>query len=149
GYKYREEEPPRATARKYDGYERRNISEKKNGSTKWPEKAMNDLPYNIASRLKSKATKARETIREKEAQAAAAKSRSKEQRRERGEKQRRTFVEDYSSDSDTATYVTVNRANQRSAAKAYDSPPQSKKPEKRSPSTKYSDDEDDKWVGLH
>jgi curved DNA-binding protein CbpA len=166
GYRYREEEP-RTTSRKYDGYERERKPdfgqpEKERKSTKWPEKAANDLPFNIALKFKVKAQKARETVkeraREKETHASSAKSRDQTQRRERMDKQssRRAYVEDddSTSDSDTATYATTNRLPPRSPRSAYDSLPRSKarpEPARRTTSRREEEDdeEEDKWHEIH
>lgn len=165
GYRYREEEP-RTTSRKYDGYERERRPEfgqpeKEKKSSKWPEKAANDLPFNIALKFKAKAQKTREVVkekaREKEAHASNAKSRDREQRRERMDKQssRRPYVEDdYSSDSDTATYASVNRPRPRTSTSAYDSVPRAEpKPElpRRNTSRREEDEdeEEDKWHSIH
>ena len=165
GYRYREEEP-RTTSRKYDGYEREKKPdfaqpEKERKSTKWPEKAANDLPFNIALKFKTKAGKARETVkektREKETQASNAKTRDRDQKRERMDKQssRRAYVADdnSSSDSDTATYVSINRPPARASKSAYDSPPRTKsKPEPTRRNTSRRDDEEDqedKWHSIH
>ena len=166
GYRYREEDP-RTTSRKYDGYERERRPdivqpEKERKSTKWPEKAANDLPFNIALKFKTKAERARETVkektREKETHASSAKARDRDQRRERMDKQstRRSYVEDDndSSDSDTATYVTVNRPPPRTSKSSYDTPPRTNlrpEPARRNTSRRDEEDEEeeDKWHGRH
>ena len=119
-----EEERGETESRKsghFDGYERGRRSEfgqpeKEKKSSKWPEKAANDLPFNtaLALKFKAKAQKTREVVkekaREKEAHASNAKSRDREQRRERMDEQssKRAYVEEdiSSSDSDTATYAS-------------------------------------------
>jgi curved DNA-binding protein CbpA len=169
GVRYREEET-RTTSRKYDGYERERKPdfgqpEKEKKSTKWPEKAANDLPFNIALRFKAKAQKTREAVREKarekETHASSARSRDQTQRRERMEKQssRRACVEDdvSSSDSDTATYVTINKPPPRTSKSSYDAAPRTKsKPEStRRPTSRRGEDDDDdeeerdKWRAIH
>ena len=167
GHRYREEEP-RNASRKYDGYERERRSDtvqpdKERKSSKWPDKAANDLPFNIALKFKAKAGKAREAVkektREKEVHASSAKARDRDQRKERLEKRSNTqsYVEDdnASSDSDTATYVTVNRPPPRTSKSSYDSPPRPKlkpEPTRRTTSRREEDDdqeEEDKWHGRH
>jgi curved DNA-binding protein CbpA len=166
GYRYREEET-RTTSRKYDGYERERKPdfgqpEKERKSTKWPEKAANDLPFNIALKFKAKVQKTRETVkekaREKETHASSAKSRDQTQKRERMDKQssRRAYVEDdlSSSDSDTATYVTMNQLPPRSPKTSYDTPPRTKsrpEPTRRTTSRREEeeDEEGDKWHEIH
>ena len=99
---------------------------------------------------------AKEKAREKEAHASNAKSRDREQRSERMDKQssRRPYVEDdYSSDSDTATYVSINRPPPRTSKSAYDSVPRTKpKPElpRRNTSRREEDEdeEEDKWHDI-
>ena len=121
GYRYREEEP-RTTSRKYDGDEQEKRPdvqepEKERKSTKWSEKTPSRLAFDSAIKFKAKAQKARDTVkektREKEMHASSAKSRDQDHRSARMDKQssRRAYVEDdySSSDSDSATYVTINR----------------------------------------
>jgi len=156
GYHYREREP-RTTSAKYDVFEperRPDVREpeKERKSTKWPEKAANDLPFNITLKFKPRA----ERTREKEIHAASAKARNWDQRRERMDKQsnRRAYVEDgSSSDSDTATYVAINRPLPRTSKSAYDLPPRTKsKPEPtRRPTSRREKEEDDedKWDKIH
>jgi hypothetical protein len=96
GYRHREEEP-RTTLRKYDDHEREKRPdvrepEKERKSTKWPEKAANDLPFAPGLKFKAKAGKAREAVKEKtqekETHASSAKTRDRGQRGERMDKQR-------------------------------------------------------------
>jgi curved DNA-binding protein CbpA len=166
GYRYREEEP-RTTSRKYDGYERERRPDlgqvdKEKKSTKWPEKAAAEMPFGTALKFKVKAQKIRETVREKtrerEMHASSAKSRDRDHRSARMEKQssRRAYVEDDdSSDSDTATYVTVNGpSTPRPSKSSYASTPRTRsKPETPRRSTSYLDEEDeveeDKWHDIH
>ena len=166
GYRYREEDP-RTTSRKYDGYERERRPdfgqpEKERKSTKWPEKTASGLSFNSALKFKVKAQKARETVkektREKEIHASSAKSRDRDHRSARMDKQssRRAYVEDdySSSDSDTATYVTINRPSPpRPSNSPYDSTPRPRskpEPPRRSTSTLDEEDEDeDKWRDIH
>ena len=165
GYRYREEDP-RTTSRKYDSYERERRPdivqpEKERKSTKWPEKAANDLPFNIALKFKTKAERARETVkektREKETHASSAKARDRDQRRERMDKQstRRSHVEDdnNSSDSDTDTYVSVNRPPPRTSKSSYSYPPRTNLrpiPTRRKTLRRDEEDEEekeeDKWL---
>lgn len=162
GYRYREDEP-RTSSRKYDDYDRPRSSsgraEKEKKSAKWPEKVASEIPYNIAIKLKAKAAKTKEALREKEksrekeSHVSSAKSRDRDQNRDRLDKQsRRAYVEDdSSSDSDTATYVTVNRQPSHSSKVGYDSPPRAKarpEPTKRTTSSRHEED-DDKWQGYH
>jgi curved DNA-binding protein CbpA len=166
GYRYREEEP-RTTSRKYDGYERERRAdfgqpEKERKSTRWPEKTASGLSFNSALKFKVKAQKAKETVkektREKEIHASSAKSRDRDHRSARMDKQssRRAYVEDdySSSDSDTATYVTINRPSPSRPSKSpYDSTPRPRskpEPPRRSTSTLDEEDEDDdKWRPIH
>jgi curved DNA-binding protein CbpA len=134
GYRYREEEP-RTTSRKYDGYERERRPEfgqpeKERKSGKRPEKTNSDLPFDIALKFKVKAQKtrdaAKEKTREKEMHASSAKSKDRDHRSPQMDKQRsrRAYVEnDDSSDSDIATYVTINRPSPRPSKSPYDSTP--------------------------
>jgi hypothetical protein len=168
GYRYKEEEPW-TTSRKYDGYERERRPdvrepEKERKSTKWPE----NPPFNTALKFKGKVQKARETAKQKEREMEAHTIGSKagdwDQRKERTDKQsnRRVYIEDdySSSDSDTATYVTVNRPLPRTSKPVYDLPPQTKskpKPtvrrtsrrEKEKDEEKEEDEEEDKWDSIH
>jgi curved DNA-binding protein CbpA len=165
GYRYREEEP-RTTSRKYNGYERERKSEfgqreKERKSTKWPEKAANDLPFNIAPKFKAKAQKTGEKInektREKETHAASARSKHQTQRKERMDKpsgRRRYIEDDSSSDSDIATYVTTKKPPPRPPKPSYDSPPctKSKPAPTRRPTSRREEedgDEEDRWHKLH
>ncbi len=166
GYRYREEafreEESRTTSRKYDDYERRSSigREKEKKTTKWPEKVANDLPYNIAMKLKAKAAKTRENTvqrektRERETHASSAKSRDKDQRRERMDKEtsRKPYVVDASSsESDDDTFVSINRRSGRSSKDEYDSPRTKSRPEavRSKTSSRYDEDDEDKWQSHH
>jgi hypothetical protein len=166
GYRYREGEP-RTTSRKYHGYERERRPdfgqpEKERKITKWPEKTASGLSFNSALRFKTRAQKARDTVKEKireeEIHTSSTKSRDRDHRSARMDKQsnRRAYVEDdYSgSDSDTATYVTANRPPPpRPSNSPYDSTPRPRskpEPPRRSTSTLDEEDEDDdKWRPIH
>jgi curved DNA-binding protein CbpA len=137
------EEPPRASVRKGDNYERKTsatYTEKK--STGWK---AGGFSIDIAMKMQKRAASAKEKVKERDVRAAAAKSRDQERRREASDKQnsRRAYVEDdLSSDSDTATYASINRkpANPISASST---PRRSKSDQSRKKEFDYSDDEDD------
>ena len=137
--RYREE-PPRSSARKGDGYERKvsgGQSEKK--ATAW---MAGDLPVHFAQNLKKKAAGVKERVKEKDARAASAKARDQDRKRNASEKHssRRAHVEDdYSSDSDTVTYASVNRKPTKAAA---DPAPRRSRAEPRKKSSRYSDEDD-------
>jgi curved DNA-binding protein CbpA len=112
-----DDEPSRASSRKYDGpSERRNstkTSESKSKKSGW-ESGVSGMSANMAFKLKKKAAEAkgrteekRSKEREREKNAAKTKLRDQEQRRDRSEKRRHVYAGDESSsDSDTATQVT-------------------------------------------
>ncbi len=104
------EEPPRASAKKAENYERKpsgGYAEKKTAGWK-----ASGISIDIALKMQKKAALAKEKTKEKDFRAATAKSRDQDRRRDASDKHndRKAYVEDdSSSDSDTATYVSVNR----------------------------------------
>ena len=126
---------PRASARKYDDFERRYaarpppVERKPSSSSKW-DKPAGDMSFNMAFKLKKHAAQAKEKVRdnkakEKETQSAKAKTRDKDERRDRSDKEsRRAFVVDVDS-SDSEDYF------QQSPKQAPSSPRSNKKPESR------------------
>ena len=166
-YRYREEEP-RTTSRKYDGYEQERRPdvrepEKERKSTKWSEKTPSRLAFDNAIKFKAKAQKARDTAREKtrekEIHASSAKSRDQDHRSAWMDKQssRRAYVEDdySSSDSDTATYVTINTPPRRpppfnSILRPRPKPEPTRRPTSgREEEKNEGDDGEDKWHDIH
>ena len=157
-----EEPSPRASARKYDEYERRSSTkssekDRKPKGSRW-EKPAAGMSFEAAFLLKKKATQAKERVRDKarerEGQAAKAKTRDRDERKDRSEKQsRRAFVVDAGdSDSDTATYVsTTSRAFRPSPRPSRKSEPiRRASPERpRSYREEGYDSYDDKWERQH
>jgi hypothetical protein len=158
-YRYKEEEP-RTTSRRYDSYEReRNPAfgqpETESKPTKRPEKAADDLLFKIAVKLKTKAQKAREAVKEKtrdkETHAPSAKSRDLDPRKERIDKQssRRAYVEEEdnsSTDSGIVAYVPVNRPPPRSSKSTDESLRRTKsKPEPTRKNTLKREEEERRW----
>lgn len=142
--RYREE-PPRVSVRKGESYERKTSGpyiEKK--STGWKS---GGISIDIAMKMQKKADTAREKIRERDARATTAKNRDQERKRDAFDKRtsRRAYVEeDSSSDSDTATYASVNyKASKTTPASPI--PRRSNSDQKRAKETKHTDDEDE-WV---
>ena len=140
------EEPPHASARKAENYERKTsggYTERK--STGWK---AGGISIDIALKMQKKATLTKEKIKERDVRAAAAKSRDQERRRDASNKHnsRRAYVEDdSSSDSDTATYVSVNPKAAK-ATSASSTPRRSRADQPRRKESKYSeDDDDDDW----
>ncbi len=140
--RYREE-PPRASVRKGESYERKTSGpyiEKK--STGWK---AGGISIDIAMKMQKKAATAKAKIRERDVRAATAKSRDQERKRDASDKHnsRRAYVEEgSSSDSDTATYASVNYKAAK-ASPASSTPRRSKSDQTRRKESKYSDDEDD------
>jgi curved DNA-binding protein CbpA len=134
------EEPVRASVRKGESYERKpsgGYAEKK--STGWK---AGGISIDIALKMQKRAASAKEKVKERDVRAAKEKTRDQERKREASDKRsnRRAYVEDdSSSDSDTATYASVNRK----ATSAASTPLRSKLNQPRRRETKYSDDEDD------
>lgn len=139
------DEPLRASVRKGESYERKTsggYSEKK--STGWK---AGGISIDIALKMQKKAASAREKVRERDHRAATAKTRDQVRRRDASDKHnsRRPYMEDdSSSDSDTATYVSVNRKAAKPSS-ASSTPRRSKEIRPRTTESKYSDDGDD-WV---
>ncbi len=142
--RYREE-PPRASVRKGDNYERKSsggYSEQK--STGWK---AGGISIDIALKMQKRAASAKEKVKERDVRNATAKARDQERMRDASDKYngRRAYVEDdSSSDSDTATYVSVNRKAAKSSS-ASSTPRRSKSDQPRRKESKYSDDDDDDW----
>ena len=148
-----DDEPSRASARKYDGPSERRSSAKTSESGKlkksgW-DNGVSGMSVKVAMGLKKKASQAKDRVeerkskdREREKSATKAKSRDQEQRRDRSERIHRTIVEDASSsDSDTATQVTDATIRGSSFTKA-----------KRSSERNRRDDEDEydgAWERRH
>ena len=147
-------EPPRPSARRDENYERKTSSgytEKK--STNWK---AGGISIDIALKLQKKAASAKEKVRD--ARAATAKSRDQERRRDASAKHssRRAYVEDdSSSDSDTATYFSVNQKAEKVSSPS--SMPRRSRPdqtERKESQFSDDDDDDDVWTkdkhqGLH
>ena len=147
-----DEPTSRASARKYNDYDRRNAprpstaDRKPSNSSKW-DAPVAGMSFNMASHLKNKATEAKERVRDKnverESQSARTKTRDKDERRERSEKEdRRTFVVDADS-SDSEDY------NQRPSRSSKPSPGSSRKsePKRKGPerSRSHRDEEEEKY----
>lgn len=143
------EEPLRSSGRKgANTYERKTpggYSETK--PTGWK---AGGIPIDFAIKMQRRAASAREKVKERDARAATAKSRDQERRRDASDKHtsRRAYVEDdSSSDSDTATYSSVNRKPAR-APTASSTPRRSNSDQPRRKETRYTDDDaddDDDW----
>lgn len=166
-----DDEPSRASSRKYDGpSEKRSsirTSESKSKKSGW-DTGVSGMSVNMAFKLKKKATQAKERSeekrskeREREKSAAKAKLRDQEQRRDRSEKQRHVYAGgDSSSDSDTATQVTAstirapNIETIRPSSKSGSRPSVRREESKRSSDRSRRHEEDDEeyedpWVHKH
>jgi curved DNA-binding protein CbpA len=137
------EEPTRVSARKGDTYERKTsgaYTVKKSTGGK-----VGGISIDIQMKMQKKAASAKEKVKERDARAATAKNRDQERRRVASDKHnsRRAYVEnDSSSDSDTATYASVNRKAAKAPSTSF-TPRRSKSDQPRRRETKYNDDEDD------
>ena len=147
------EEPIRASARKGGSYSRRTPAASYTEKTaSWK---AGGIPIEIAVKLQQRAAGAKERVRDRHARAAAAKSRDQDRRREAADKQksRSAYVEPSSaSDSDTATYASVNRHNTSSSGARGPSRPEmpfKTHSEYQRRDSRYSDDEEDLRRNKH
>lgn len=140
-YHYWEKEP-RTTSEKYDVFEpeRRPYvrePEKERKSTKWPEKAANDLPFNLAVKLQKAKEGAKQSMQEKETT-------------DKQSNRRACIEDDSGSDSDAAINATIDLSLPQTSKSAYNLPSQTKlKPERRRRPTSRREKEVDKWQAIH